>query len=297
MSDPSPSLTAKKTIGLTGLTSNAMALIAPGAFLWLTYCQQSMYGSPSVGSAMWLGIVFATLLCLATAVAYAELSKLYPGAGSSYFFAEQAFLSKTKAYKFARVAKFMVGWASHLYYWVYPGLMAGVTAAMGTPDYMAPEQVLGKRGDPRTDIYSLGAMLYEMVTGRVPFAGENPFYVMQARVTGDPPAPRRFNSDLTEEVEEIILHAMEREPKDRYASAEDFERELKRPDGVILTGRAARLQTPKLWRTRLRRIFRAMGLLLIPVVVIAVIWLTAGRHKGNAPHVPTAPVGGHSGAK
>jgi amino acid transporter len=77
---------------------------------------------------MWFGIFAALLLCLATAIAYAELSKLYPGAGSSYFFAEQAFLSKTKAYRFARVAKFMVGWASHLYYWVYPGLMVGVTA-------------------------------------------------------------------------------------------------------------------------------------------------------------------------
>src|SRR5262249_56153928 len=77
---------------------------------------------------MWFGIFAALLLCLATAIAYAELSKLYPGAGSSYFFAEQAFLSKTKAFKFARIAKFVVGWASHLYYWVYPGLMVGVTA-------------------------------------------------------------------------------------------------------------------------------------------------------------------------
>src|SRR5471030_1935850 len=110
--------TAKKTLGLTGLTSNAMALIAPGAFLWLTFAEQSQFGGPSAGSAMWIGIVFALLLCLATAVAYAELSKLYPGAGSSYFFAEQAFLSKTGAKKFARVAKFTVGWASHLYYWV-----------------------------------------------------------------------------------------------------------------------------------------------------------------------------------
>jgi amino acid transporter len=105
-----------------------MALIAPGAFLWLTYAQQSAYGAPIAGSAMWLGIVFALLLCLATAVAYAELSKLYPGAGSSYFFAEQAFLSKRQAFKWARMAKFMVGWASHLYYWVYPGVMVGVTA-------------------------------------------------------------------------------------------------------------------------------------------------------------------------
>src|SRR5450756_1894680 len=82
------------------------------------------------GSAMWFGIVAALLLCFATAVAYAELSKLYPGAGSSYFFAEQAFLSKTHAYKFARIAKFVVGWASHLYYWVYPGVMVGVTALL-----------------------------------------------------------------------------------------------------------------------------------------------------------------------
>src|SRR6476620_6191117 len=120
--------TTKATLGLTGLTSNAMALIAPGAFLWLTYSLQSGYGKPIAGISMWFGIVVALLLCLATAVAYAELSKLYPGAGSSYFFAEQAFLSKTKAYKFARIAKFAVGWASHLYYWIYPGVMVAVTA-------------------------------------------------------------------------------------------------------------------------------------------------------------------------
>jgi amino acid transporter len=118
----------KATLGLTGLTSNAMALIAPGAFLWLTFSEQSAYGAPSAGSAMWMGMLLATLLCLATAVSYAELSKLYPGAGSSYFFAEQAFLSKKAAYKWARIYKFMVGWASHLYYWVYPGVMVCVTA-------------------------------------------------------------------------------------------------------------------------------------------------------------------------
>ena len=118
----------RATLGLTGLTINAMALIAPGAFLWLTYQIQSLYGAPMAGSAMWFGIVAALLLCFATAISYAELSKLYPGAGSSYFFAEQAFLSKTHAYKFARLAKFITGWASHLYYWVYPGCMVGVTA-------------------------------------------------------------------------------------------------------------------------------------------------------------------------
>ncbi len=118
----------KPTLGVTGLTANAMALIAPGAFLWLTFAEQSQYGAPSAGSAMWMGMFLALLLCLATAVSYAELSKLYPGAGSSYFFAEQAFLSKKQAFKWARIYKFMVGWASHLYYWVYPGVMVCVTS-------------------------------------------------------------------------------------------------------------------------------------------------------------------------
>jgi len=108
-----------------------MALIAPGAFLWLTFQIQSLYGAPMAGCAMWFGILAALLLCFATALSYAELSKLFPGAGSSYLYAEQAFLSKTTAYRFARIAKFFTGWASHLYYWVYPGCMVGVTAILG----------------------------------------------------------------------------------------------------------------------------------------------------------------------
>jgi len=113
------------TLGLTGLTSNAMALIAPGAFLWLTFYIQATTGTTA--PAMWLGIFGALLLCLATAVAYAEISKLYPGTGSSYYYAEQALLSTDKAFKYARVAKFIVGWGSHLYYWVYPGVMVATT--------------------------------------------------------------------------------------------------------------------------------------------------------------------------
>ena len=70
---------SRATLGLTGLTINAMALIAPGAFLWLTFQIQSLYGAPMAGSAMWFGILAALLLCFATAISYAELSKLYPG--------------------------------------------------------------------------------------------------------------------------------------------------------------------------------------------------------------------------
>ena len=111
----------KPTLGLTGLTMNAMALIAPGAFLWLTFLTQATEGTTA--PSMWLGIFVALLLCLATAVSYAELAKLYPGTGSSYFFAEQAFLNHDKAWRYARLSKFIVGWASHLYYWIYPGVM------------------------------------------------------------------------------------------------------------------------------------------------------------------------------
>ena len=118
----------KPTLGLTGLTMNAMALIAPGAFLWLTFFIQATTGvtAPS----MWMGIVLALVLCLATAVCYAEMAKLYPGTGSSYYFAEQSFLNHDKAWKYARLAKFIVGWGSHLYYWIYPGVMVGVMGVL-----------------------------------------------------------------------------------------------------------------------------------------------------------------------
>jgi amino acid transporter len=126
MADKAPEMQA--TLGLTGLTMNAMALIAPGAFLWLTFAIQGATGNTA--PAMWIGIIVALLLCLATAVCYAELAKLYPGTGSSYYFAEQSFLNHEKAWKYARLSKFIVGWGSHLYYWIYPGVMVGVTGVI-----------------------------------------------------------------------------------------------------------------------------------------------------------------------
>jgi len=126
MADTAPEM--KATLGLTGLTMNAMALIAPGAFLWLTFAIQGATGATA--PSMWIGIVFALLLCLATAVCYAELAKLYPGTGSSYYFAEQSFLNHEQAWKYARLSKFIVGWGSHLYYWIYPGVMVGVTGVV-----------------------------------------------------------------------------------------------------------------------------------------------------------------------
>jgi amino acid transporter len=165
--------TTKATLGLTGLTVNAMALIAPGAFLWLTFQIQALYGAPMAGCSMWFGILAALLLCFATAISYAELSKLFPGAGSSYLYAEQAFLSKTHAYKFARVAKFFTGWASHLYYWVYPGCMVGVTAILG--GYLAaqffPNTFSGTYNSPL--FMFLFCIVFALGVGYIAFRGVN----------------------------------------------------------------------------------------------------------------------------
>jgi basic amino acid/polyamine antiporter, APA family len=162
---------SKATLGLTGLTINAMALIAPGAFLWLTFQIQSLYGAPLAGSAMLFGIVAALLLCFATAISYAELAKLYPGAGSSYFYAEQAFLSKTHAYKYARIAKFFTGWASHLYYWVYPGCMVGVTAILSgyLANQLFPDTFSGVYNSPLFMI--LFCIVFSLGVGYIAYRG------------------------------------------------------------------------------------------------------------------------------
>ncbi len=154
----------------------------------------------------------------------------------------------------------------------------GFTPAMGTPDYMAPEQVRGGRGDERTDIYSLGAILYEMATGETPFGGDSPYVIMNARVTGDPVAPRRVNSRLTPVIEEIILHAMEREPKRRYTSALEMKRELDDYESVVMTSRYARLRAPQVWKSRFRLLPIVIGLVVLQIILFLVFYLSFRKH-------------------
>lgn len=156
----------------------------------------------------------------------------------------------------------------------------GFTPAMGTPDYMAPEQVKGRRGDERTDIYSLGAILYEMVTGVPPFKADNPFLVMNARLSGDPVAPREINPAIPPELEEIILHAMERDPRRRYQSAAEMKAELEDFSIVKLTGRDRRLRAPRVWSSYWHHARLIVFSALVPLFLFALIFLMSrlGRH-------------------
>ena len=153
----------------------------------------------------------------------------------------------------------------------------GFSPTMGTPDYMAPEQVKGQRGDERTDIYSLGAILYEMVTGRVPFEGTNAYTIMNARLLGDPVAPRVHNPAIRPQVEEIVLHAMARAPEDRYPSAAAMRADVEAPDAVEITGRADRLEAPK----RSRNVWRHARVIalsvLVPIILFYLFFLMFSR--------------------
>jgi serine/threonine protein kinase len=129
----------------------------------------------------------------------------------------------------------------------------GLSSMMGSSDYVSPEQARGRGGDERSDIYSLGAVLYKMVTGLEPFPGSSPLLRMHARLVGDPVAPTRLNPAVPPELEEVILHAMARVPKDRYESAAQMKDELLSPERVVLTGRPARLKAPSPWKIWWRR--------------------------------------------
>lgn len=160
---------------------------------------------------------------------------------------------------------------------------AGFTPAVGTPDYMAPEQVRGKRGDERTDIYSVGAMLYEMVVGVTPFSceNENMFVIMNARVTGDPVAPRKRNPKVSPQLEEVILHAMERDPKGRYHSAAAMKAELENLEAVALTCRCDRLKKPSPWKNGEKKwLWSTVGIVVGVAVLVGVLLLIL--HRGPA---------------
>jgi serine/threonine-protein kinase len=154
---------------------------------------------------------------------------------------------------------------------------AKISQIMGSPDYISPEQVKGKRGDARSDLYALGAMLYEMLTGKVPFQGPNPFAIMNDRLLNNPIPPREIDPAISPQLQEIIYRALERDPRKRYANAREFAWDLEHQDQVGVADR------PELrdWKQRrspwTRRILFYLLLAMIPVVIFALL-LYVARH-------------------
>ena len=152
-----------------------------------------------------------------------------------------------------------------------------LSQVMGTPDYISPEQVKGKRGDGRSDIYAVGVMLYEMLTGKTPFPGKNPFVSMHNRLVNNPVPPREIDPSITPELQEIIYRALERNPKNRYANAREFADDLLHQDRVRVADRAElpnwRQESPS---SRTALIYGMVA--MIPLVILGLLLFVA--HHG-----------------
>ena len=153
-----------------------------------------------------------------------------------------------------------------------------VSSLLGTPDYISPEQVKGARGDQRSDIYAVGIMLYEMLTGRVPFVGPNPLAVMNERLLNEVKSPRELNPAISPELEEILYRALEREPRHRYATASEMMWDLEHQEQVGVEPRGSKPQGAGGKRSPLnRKVLLYAALALVPILLFAFMLLLAKK--------------------
>jgi eukaryotic-like serine/threonine-protein kinase len=151
-----------------------------------------------------------------------------------------------------------------------------VSSLLGTPDYISPEQVKGARGDQRSDIYAVGIILYEMLTGRVPFVGPNPLAVMNERLLNPVKPPHELNSEISPQLEEILYRALEREPRHRYATASELMWDLEHQEQVGIESRSEK-PVNVAGRKVNRKVLLYAALALVPVVLFALMLLMAKK--------------------
>jgi eukaryotic-like serine/threonine-protein kinase len=144
---------------------------------------------------------------------------------------------------------------------------------LGTVDYIAPEQAAGRRCDGRSDIYAMGVIMYEMLTGKLPFTGSSPAELMKARLIGPPIPPSVALPSVSLHLQEVLYRALERDPRNRYARASDFAHDLQHLDQVGIENR------PELrnWRRKpgrqLLTILLFLSLLLLPAAILGIMVL------------------------
>jgi serine/threonine protein kinase len=148
-----------------------------------------------------------------------------------------------------------------------------LSQAIGTSEYVSPEEVKGKRGDSRSDIYSLGVMLYEMLTGEMPFQGSEPY----DRLKNYPKPPREIDPTISPQLQEVIYRALERDPRNRYANAHNFTTDLQNLDAVGVADRPE-LKNWKRKRGQMPRKFALYALIVLIPIAIFVLLVYMARH-------------------
>jgi serine/threonine-protein kinase len=154
----------------------------------------------------------------------------------------------------------------------------GFSQALGTPEYISPEQVKGKRGDQRSDLYSMGIMLYEMLSGRTPFSGPSPLAIMNDRLLNHPMPPREAEPGITPQEQEVLYRALERDPRNRYASAHEFANDLEHLDKVGVADREELTAWTKRRSSKARKLLLYAALAALPFVLFAAMMVLAHRH-------------------
>ncbi|HKD59411.1 MAG TPA: serine/threonine-protein kinase [Terracidiphilus sp.] len=155
---------------------------------------------------------------------------------------------------------------------------ANFTATLGTADYISPEQIKGKRGDGRSDIYAMGVILYEMLSGRIPFTGSSPMEVMNDRLLNYPMPPSVAEPSISPQLQEVLYRALERDPQNRYANAREFAHDLQHLDQVGIEDRVELRDWNKRKSHKQRMVLYYGSLALIPVVILLLMMLVARHH-------------------